>query len=487
MNEQAKTKANSIGRAIWLWLSSIRVGIVLLILLGVIAAVGTIVLQRPLTDPEKMSRAYAPDTLRLLDSLGLTDVFHTWWFAALLALLGINIVSASLDRLPLAWHYVMRPYPKPAAHFQMALPVQKSIAVRNMSEAIAAAEGVFRRHGLRPRRVGQNGNTSLYAERNRFARLSAYVVHLSLLLLFGGGIVDALVGYRGFVTLEPGRQVREITLRNGGTKTLPYALRCDGAGQENYPDGTPKRWWSKLAVVQDGLDVETKEIEVNKPLVAQGIRFYQSSYGMTGQVDAVELTATSKTDAGFAKNLVVRPGDAVSLDNEHKVRLVSFIPDFVKVGDRIESRSDRPNNPAIQLAVEEAGGKVENLWIFPYVPNQSNTEHAPYQFAVRDLQMGYYTGLQVSYEPGQWAVWTGSILLALGLMVAFYFIPMRFWAVPVDDSRGRLSLWLGAASTKNREDLEARFQRLVEDVEKDLQTDKRERSGPRVVRIPSSA
>ena len=82
MREQAKGRA----RAIWLWLSSIRVGIVLLILLGVIAAVGTVVLQRPLTDPEKMERAYAPDTLRLLDSLGLTDVFHTWWFAALLAL-----------------------------------------------------------------------------------------------------------------------------------------------------------------------------------------------------------------------------------------------------------------------------------------------------------------------------------------------------------------------------------------------------------------
>jgi len=484
MTDHAKSK----GRAIWLWLSSIRVGIVLLILLGIVAAVGTIVLQRPLTDPEKMERAYAPDTLRLLDSLGLTDVFHTWWFAALLALLGINIVSASLDRLPLAWHYVMRPYPRPAPHFQMALPVQKSIAVRHMDQAIAATERAFRRHGLRPRRVGQDGSISLYAERNRFARLSAYVVHLSLLLLFGGGIVDALVGYRGFVTLEPGRQVKEITLRNGSNKPLPFALRCDGAGQENYPDGTPKRWWSKLAVVQDGLDVQTKEIEVNKPLVAQGIRFYQSSYGMTGHVGAIELTATKPTEAGFSKNLVVRPGDPVALDAEHKVRLVSFVPDFVKTGDRIESRSDRPNNPAIQLAVEGPGGAVDLLWIFPYFPDMSNSKHAPYDFVVRDLQMGYYTGLQVSYEPGAWAVWVGSVFLALGLMVAFYFIPMRFWAVPVDDSRGRLSLWLGAASTKNREDLAARFQRLVEDVEKDLQSENnRERPGPKVVRMPNTA
>ncbi len=73
-------------------LSSIRTGIVLLILVGVASAAGTLALQRPQTEPEQLLAAYSVETLRWLDRIGLTDVFHSWWFAALLALLGLNMV-----------------------------------------------------------------------------------------------------------------------------------------------------------------------------------------------------------------------------------------------------------------------------------------------------------------------------------------------------------------------------------------------------------
>ncbi len=75
-------------------------------------------------------------------------------------------------------------------------------------------------------------------------------------------------------------------------KTIPFSIKCYGAGQENYADGSPKKWWSKLAVVQDGKEVQTKEIVVNDPLVHNGLRFYQSSYGMTGKLDGLKLVAT---------------------------------------------------------------------------------------------------------------------------------------------------------------------------------------------------
>jgi hypothetical protein len=51
----------------------------------------------------------------------------------------------------------------------------------------------------------------------------------------------------------------------------------------------------------------------------------------------------------------------------------------------------------------------------------------------------------------------------------------------VNDGRGRLALWLGASSTKNREELEARFSSLVEDLEEELKVAS-ERPGPVLVR-----
>ncbi len=85
-----------------------------------------------------------------------------------------------------------------------------------------------------------------------------------------------------------------------------------------------------------------------------------------------------------------------------------------------------------------------------------------------ELQLANFTGLQVAYEPGQWAVWAGCVLLGLGLAMSFYMVHMRFWAVPVSDNRGRTVLWVGASASKNREEFQERFQRLVTEIQKEL-------------------
>lgn len=464
-------------------LSSVQTGIVLLILVGTASAVGTLILQRPLTEAEDMARAYGPETLAWLDRLGLTDVFHAWWFAALLAVLSINIVLASIERLPVAWHYVTRPYRRPEPHFLAGLPLQKEIPVRSEAAGVEAAERAFRRLGLKPQRVGERGErketdgTSLYAEKNRFARLAAYVVHASLLLIFAGGIADAVWGYRGFVAMTRGEQVDTIQLSDGTQKPLGFSVRCESAGQENYPDGTPKRWWSKLAVIENGREVFQKDIEVNDPLVHRGLRFFQSSYGSTGQLDGLTLMARSKKNPALAQEIHLHPNQALGLDPETTVQLTAFVPDFVLVGNRIESRSDQPNNPAIQLLVNSKAGEGKEaeaapagvkVWLFPKFPGFAHPDESPYTFEVRDLEMGYFTGLQVAYEPGQWLVWAGVILMGLGLVMAFYFVHVRYWAVPVDDGRGRTMLWIGASASKNRDEFEERFQKLVREVEEEL-------------------
>ena len=85
----------SIPKRIHKTFSNLRTGVVLLILTGIASALGTFILQRPATDPDKFARAYSPATLQWLDRLGLTDVFHTWWFLTLLGLVSLSIVLVS--------------------------------------------------------------------------------------------------------------------------------------------------------------------------------------------------------------------------------------------------------------------------------------------------------------------------------------------------------------------------------------------------------
>ena len=102
----------------------------LLILSGLAVLAGTLILQRPITEPAKLHQAYSPETLRLLDTLRLTDVFHSWWFVLLLSLLSANIVVASIDRFPAAWRYFSRPLRRAEPHFFTSLAMKQSIPLR---------------------------------------------------------------------------------------------------------------------------------------------------------------------------------------------------------------------------------------------------------------------------------------------------------------------------------------------------------------------
>jgi cytochrome c biogenesis protein len=89
-------------------------------------------------------------------------------------------------------------------------------------------------------------------------------------------------------------------------------------------------------------------------------------------------------------------------------------------------------------------------------------------FEGKDVQMAYFTGLEVSHEPGQWSVWAGVILMGFGLASVFYLVHARIWAAPVRDARGQLMLWIGGTANKNKDVFEQRFRKLVEQIESEL-------------------
>ena len=455
-------------RKVWQTVSAIKTGVVLLILVVILAAAGTLILQRPMTDPDEMQRAYSPQILRLLDAVGLTDVFHAWWFVALLALVSVCIVAASIDRFPNAWRYFARPYKSPDDSFRKVLPHQAQIPVANEEAGLIASEQAFHRMGLRPERIVRPDSFSLFAEKYRISEMAVYVVHASLLLIFLGGIVDALYGWRGYLALSRGQQSNEIALRDGRTRTLSFAVRCDGAGQENYTDGTPKRWWSKLAVVKDGADIQRKEIAVNDPLVYGGVRFYQASYGTTDKVDRLLLAATRTGQSAGSQDISLGMNDVAQLDQDTSVRLAEFIPDYVVRDGQVYTRSNDVDNPAVHLVVTSRKSSTSwNVWL-PEIPGFAENALAPYVFEPKDLKMAYFTGLQVSHEPGQWAVWAGVVLMGVGLALVFYLVHVRFWVAPVTDARGRLALWVGGAANRNRDVFEQKFQKLVEAIGEEL-------------------
>jgi len=454
------------------FVSSLKCGLTLLAMLGIAVIIGTLVLQRPLAQEGEIEQIYAPQTLRLLNALGLFDVFHVWWFILLLGLLGANITLASLERFPQVWRLFVRPRLVADEWFVRALPFQRRIPLGSLQPqaALALASQRLARLGY-PAHPEALKRGTLYVEKHRAARLAPYVVHASLLVIFAGAILDGMYGYRGFISLEPGMRTDALQplTAAGKPRALGFTLRCDATGMERYPDGSPRQYWTRLAVEENGHEVLRKQIFVNAPLTYNGVRFFQASYSSSGNPSKVTLEAV--WDAGGTSKrqaLMLRPGQPVPLGEEGaSITLVDFVPDFVLEGDVVNTRSVEPRNPALHLQVSRPGKQPESVWLFPFSPEMNPANPTNIVFQYRGVEMASMTGLQVAYEPGQWLIWAGCLTLTGGLMMALYLSHIRVWGVVGRDParRGRLLLILGGQPSKYRESFEKRFGELAGELE----------------------
>jgi cytochrome c biogenesis protein len=467
----------SIVNKTWRTMASVETGVVLLILVVILSAAGTIVLQRSVTRPDEMQSAYSPQVLRILDAAGLTDVFHSWWFLGTVFLVSVCIIAASIDRFPNRWRYFSRPYKYPEESFRRANQPQKSLVIAErplrgdavQKACLQAAERALHAKGYHPERVMRQNHPGIFVERHRISELAVYIVHSSLLLIFFGTIVDGLWGWRGTINLTEGQSSNVVETRDGKTRVLPFSIRCDAGGQENYQDGTLKKLWTNVTVVKAGQEVQKKEIVVNDPLLSGGMRFYLSSYAANGKVDKVLLAATPLAGSGQKQEIALAVNDVVSLDSDATVRFAEFFPDSAVRDGQIYSKSNELRNPAVHLVVNSSKARSKfDVWL-PQPAGVPGNSGLPWSFQVTDFKVGHSSVLDVSHEPGQWGVWCGVILMGIGLAFAFYLVHMRLWVVAIRDPKtGKPSLWIGGSANRSRDKFEEHFNDLVASIESEL-------------------
>ena len=83
---------------------------------------------------------------------------------------------------------------------------------------------------------------------------------------------------------------------------------------------------------------------------------------------AVKLNIEDKT-AKSTKEYTVAVGTELAVPNSKmKIKVLAFLPDF-RMGEKdITSASDKPNNPAVQVSVTEAGKEEWKGWLYSMHP-----------------------------------------------------------------------------------------------------------------------
>lgn len=117
-------------------------------------------------------------------------------------------------------------------------------------------------------------------------RVPLLLLHGSFLVILGGALITFLWGEQGYVHLEEGRETDRFVARDGGQLLpLPFSLRLDSFRVQCYP-GTdaPEDYISHVRLSgKQGAGTRTATVSMNRILMHEGYRFYQSSYDPDGR------------------------------------------------------------------------------------------------------------------------------------------------------------------------------------------------------------
>ena len=434
MRKGNKHSAAERKNAIWSFFASVRLTVVLLIVIAVTSIMGTLIPQQE--EAQRIMRDLPPALVSTLQSLQLFDMYHSVWFLLLMLLLAVNLIVWSLNRFPRTWRLFQSARSGEPSRRLEGDAADRVFMAGGMPTGVAdGLEGLMRRKFKKVRRMEEGDVITLYGEKGAFSYFGVYVVHVSILIILAGAIIGSLSGFDGYVNIPEGGTIDTVKLRGGqGTKKLDFAVRCDRFTVEFYKNGMPREFRSDLAFLKDGQIVREGSLRVNHPIEFGGIRFYQASYG--NQPGIALLTV--RDGRGGKKLLKVSAGDQFELGG--KKAAVSVL--------RIEENLMNMG-PAVKLGIMSEDGGIA-FWVFSHireieeanpgitkqVPQFNPGIFRPFYFSLGGIESAYFTGLQVSTDPGVPVVAAGAILMVAGFMIVFFFSHRQVW-VRVEGKGGR--------------------------------------------------
>ena len=455
---------------IWSFLASVQLAIVLLCLIAFFALIGTLVPQREAA--EAFAASISPKLFSLLQQLQIFDLYHSAWFFLLSGLLAVNLLICSLDRFSLAWRrYRTQPDPQNTGVFENLLAANRFSTHVDVDTAADAAEKLLKKkyHGFR--RVNTADGVFLAASRGEFSLFGVYIVHLSILLLIVGAIIGSIFGIEGYVSITEGETVNEFHLRGSNQATpLPFSVRCDRFTVEFYKNGMPKTFQSDLTILKNNQSLQSHKLRVNHPVEMEGFRFHQASYGAA---PGEKATVALLRDGGRRDVLNVAEGYVFELPGrEGTFQILRSEENLMNMG------------PALKVAVR-SNKEEATFWIFQQieliqkmnpdiirqVPVFNPGLFHPYTFVLLGLEEKYYTGLQVTRDPGTPVVAAAAIMLIGGLMLVLFSYARQVW-IRVEREKDQACISIAARSYKNKTGLDREVQYLLAELKDNLENSK---------------
>ncbi len=307
-------------------LSSMRFAIALLVVLAIASIIGTVLKQQE-PYPNYVAQ-FGLFWAEIFHSLGLYNVYSSWWFSAILLFL---VVSLSLCLWRNGPHMIAEMHSWKDRVQENSLRAFGHRADfeggHARAETAARLQRLIKASGYRYKVKQNDGGLLIAAKRGALSKLGYIFAHLAIVVICIGGLLDSNLpvrlqmwlfdksplqgnaviaeiapkhrlstsnpSFRGYAWVPEGQHVSTAILNQvDGTliQDLPFTLQLNQFIVEYYSTGMPKRFVSDIVVLdKTSQQPIAARIEVNKPFIYRGIAIYQSSFEDGGS--SVQFTA----------------------------------------------------------------------------------------------------------------------------------------------------------------------------------------------------
>lgn len=422
-------------RRLWQLLVSVRLAAVLLAVMAGLLVLSFLVPQTPIMGEESMLTFWAslPSWLAaVLRLLQIDRIFTSWWFFAMMALLALNLIACTVQRIGRRRAVSRRQVGAvPPSAVRYLVPLSPADATAGLLESERSA-----------RRTQRDGATILRIRRGDAGFIGSVVMHLGLVLVMVGGIISGLTTFRGEMVLTEGQSVtdgQDAYLTIGALPRIGPAFGDFTVGLSEmdmtYEAGTVTDAVATMQV-QDSAGSREELARVNYPLKVQGRSFLLQESGHSVQLSVMSpegdipfdsfLTLKTQTERGYSDSVAV--GDVV-------IRLTSR-PDASVPLDRPVADALTLVDPCVVVEVYKDAALLGTAVLRP----GQGEQFAGYTVVAGDVRL--WTRFLVRGDRGLPVVYLAFVLAIVGTVVRF-LDPDRYCTVVVEPHAdgAMLSLW----------------------------------------------
>ncbi|WP_128895564.1 cytochrome c biogenesis protein ResB [Longirhabdus pacifica] len=476
---RSQTYNTTIVDKIWNFFSSVKVGIWLIVLVLLGSVLGTVLPQQQYilsnAPPETFYEEQYGWFGWLYYTLGFHELFKSWWFLLLLALLGLSLIVASLDRIIPLYRSLKKQRVTRNTSFLKRQRLFSASEVEHPEESIQSVKKQLEQKRYKVKE--ENGN--VLAEKNRFSRWGPYVNHTGLVIVL----------FAAMLRFIPGMYVNEtVSIREGEYMAIPgtnyeYYLENEEFSIEYY-DPTDEKYEAALERI-NGLQAKTYQTDanlyrnigstipgaqpelefvksgkiiVNEPFTFDSISLYQTGYGTEFYKMMFQL-ANKETGEQFGTVEVNldNPQEVHDLGNGYKVKVLDYFPDFEMKEDGPATKSKFPNNPGIAFSMispEHPEGEIS------FVAIRTNVELGDNDYKMEFISMlnRDVTQLTVKKDHTLWLIALGGFIFMIGLTQGMYWNHRRVWLQQVDGE-----VWIAAHTNRGWDGFQQEITQCIQD------------------------